>query len=221
MKIPAIAVTCLLCLISFQAHAQQGTLAVRSLALDAGGELPEVHLMGQNGHVPLEFSAVQPSASINAMTANPLPIYKKENDDAGNEAWIIAHRVNIPSGVNRILLLGWRSGDATRYIAIEDNFTNARFDDWLLINASNRPVALAVGEDARPVGIRPGSSIRHRFNVRHGQGTAVTALTPVEDKPTIFYSTYWPVRQDSRAVVLFAEDGDRILVRRISDRLAR
>lgn len=220
MKIVAITFAHVLCLLTFQAQAQQELLSVRSLALDPA-ELPELHLMGQSGHLPLEFSSVQPGEPIIVVDANPLPIYQRGTDEAGTETWTITARVNIPTGAKGILLLGWRSGEATRYIAVEDNFSNARFDDWLLINASNKPVAFAVGENARPVAIRPGSSIRQRFNVRHGEGTAVTALTPVEDKPTIFYSTYWPVRQDSRSVVLFAGDGDRILVRRISDRLAR
>lgn len=206
-------------LLATAAHAQQGMLSVRTMALQAG-DMPEVHLMGENGHLPVEFSAVQPGETMRALAANPLPLYHNRKDDAGNDAWVISQRVDIPTGAREILLLGWPSGDTTRYIAIKDNFSDARFNDWLLINASTRPVAFAAGDNATPIVIRPGSSSSHRFTLRADEGVAVRALTPVNDEPTVFFNTYWPVQNDRRTVVVFADDGERILVRRIADRLA-
>ncbi len=200
--------------------AQQSMISVRPMALQAG-EMPEIHLMGENGRQPVTFSAAQPGEPILARTATPLPLYESRTDPEGNREWVVSQRVRIPAGAREILLLGWPSGDGARYIAIADDFSQARFNDWLLINASSRSVAFAAGEEARPVVVRPGNSDTHRFNLRENEGVAVRAYTPVNDEPTVFYSTYWPVRQDRRSVILFADDGERILVRRIADRLAK
>ena len=47
----------------------------------------------------------------------------------------------------------------------------------------------------------------------------VRAYMSVNKKPAVFYSTYWPARKDRCTVIVFADDGERILVCRISDRL--
>jgi hypothetical protein len=198
-------------------HAQQ-TLTVRAMALRPG-DLPAVHLKGLKDHLPLEFSAVQPGEPVRALAANPLPLYHGKTDAKGNPSWVVAHQVTIPKGAKGILLLGWNDGAETRYSAIEDNFQGARYNDWLLINASSKPVAFSVGDDAKPVAVTAGTSITHHISARHGAGAPVTALTPIDGQTKVFYSTYWPVRQDRRTVVLFADDGQRILVRRIADLL--
>jgi len=198
----------------------QETIAVRTLALRAG-DMPEVHLRGVKDHVALEFSAVQPGQTLRALAANPLPLYRKETDSRGKEAWVVSHNVKIPAAAKGILLLALPDGDQSRFLAIKDDFAGARYNDWLLINASSKPVAFAVGEKAKPVLIASGTSTTHRVSAARGQGTAVLAQAPIDDKPTVFYSTYWPVYDDRRTVVLFADSGPKILVKRISDILAR
>ena len=47
----------------------------------------------------------------------------------------------------------------------------------------------------------------------------VPAQTPFDGEAKTFFSTYWPVYPDKRAVVLFVDDGKRIRVKRISDKL--
>ena len=198
----------------------QETIAVRTLALRTG-DMPDVHLRGVKEHVALEFSAIQPGEMLRAMAANPLPLYLREADSRGNEAWVVAHRVKIPAGAKGILLLAVPDGDQSRFLAINDDFAGARYNDWLLINASSKPIAFAVGEKAKPVLIASGTSVTHRVTVTRGQGTVVLAQAPIDDKPTVFYSTYWPVYDDRRTVVLFADSGPKILVKRISDMLKR
>lgn len=198
----------------------QETIAVRTLALGTG-EMPEVYMRGVKEHVALEFSTVQPGEMLRAMAASPLPLFLKETDARGNEAWIVAQNVNVPAGAKGILLLALPDGDQTRFLAIKDDFAGARYNDWLLINASSKPISFAVGEGAKPVLIASGSSTTHRVSAPAGQGTVVLAQAPIDDKPTVFYSTYWPVYDDRRTVVLFADSGPKILVKRISDILTR
>lgn len=204
--------------VSLSAAAME-TLAVRTLAL-RGGEMPELHLLGGKEHIAIEFSEVQPGPLMRVPAANPLPLYRSETKAGGGQAWVVARKIPVPAGAKGILLLAVPDGDNTRITAIKDEFGSARYNDWLLINVSSKPVAFAVGDKARPVLIASGTSATHRVSAPRGQGTTVLAQAPIDGKPTVFYSTYWPVREDRRSVVLFADDGPSILVKRIADTLA-
>lgn len=220
MKVSVLMLMMVVSLVAGPDTAQQAPmLSVRTMALQAG-VLPEIHMAGEHGYLPVTFSASQPGQTLSVRAANPLPLYQSQMDADGNPSWVVYQRVGIPAGAREILLLGWASGEGARYLAIEDNFSRARFNDWLLINASTRAVAFAAGEHARPVAIRAGASATHRLQLRGDEGVAVRAYLSVDEKPTVFYSTYWPVRREHRTVILFADDGDRVLVRRIADRLA-
>lgn len=194
-------------------------LGVRSLALRSG-DMPEVYLRGPKDHHLLEFSAVQPGVLVRALKANPLPLYRKEVSDEGEVTFTVASRVKLPAGAKGVLLMGWSAGKEAHYVAIEDDFGSARFNDWLLINTGRRPVAFTVGEKNKPVLIAPGGAVTHRVGAERGKGTAVLAQAPFRGKTRTFFSTYWPVYPDKRAVVLFVDDGDKIRVKRITDKLA-
>ncbi len=194
------------------------TLGVRTLAMRSG-EMPEVYIKGAKGHLPLKFSSVQPGEVVRGLNANPLPLYKKVEDDDGDVTFAVAQKLKLPAGAKGILLLGWTSGKEVRYVPINDNFASARFNDWLLINSGKRPVAFSVGENTRPVMVAPGASVTHRFRVEEGQGAAVMAQAPFRGKAKTFFSTYWPVHKGKRAVILFVDDGERIRVKRISDKI--
>jgi hypothetical protein len=181
--------------------------------------MPEVYLKGPDEYVALEFSAVQPAAAIRAVAVNPLPLYTSEMNDKGQQAFVAGHKVKIPAGSGGILLLGWTDGGQSRYVAIKDNFGSARYNDWLLINAASRPVAFMVGENAKAVVVKPGTSTTHRISARKGEGAAVLAQAPFDGEARTFFSTYWPVYDNRRSVVLFIDDGERIRVKRISDKV--
>lgn len=195
------------------------TIGVRSLALRSG-ELPEVYLKGAKDYLLLGFSSVQPGEVVRALRTSPLPLYRKVVDDEGTETFAVAHKIKVPSGARGILLLGWTSGKEVRFVPITDNFGSARYNDWLLINASQRPVAFYVGQKTKPVMIAPGASTTHRISVDQGKGAAVHAQAPFGGKTKTFFSTYWPVHGGKRTVVLFVDDGKKIRVKRISDKLA-
>lgn len=194
------------------------TIAIRTLAM-TDDDMPEVLVRSGKSHLPLIFSTIQPSEAVEAVSANPLPLYRSETDEKGNQVFVVSGRVKIPVGAKGILLLGWNSGGETSYVAIKDEFSSARYNDWLLINVSTRPVAFQVGEKSKPLLLKPGVSETHRISEEKGVGAAVFAQAPIDGKPKIFYSTYWPVYPDKRSVVLFVDDGRKIRVKRISDLL--
>lgn len=198
----------------------QETLAVRALALSAV-EMPDYHVMGTKEQLPVKFSDVQPGDIIRALAANPLPLYLKKTDAQGKVAWVAAEKVKIPAGSKGILLLAIPDGEQTRLLAIEDDFSGARYNDWLLINGSSKPIAFAVGKKEKPVLIAAGTSVTHRVSTPSNEGATVMAQAPIYDKPTVFLSTYWPVYDDRRTVVLFVDSGPKILVKRIADILKR
>jgi hypothetical protein len=195
------------------------TISVRTLALRAD-PLPEVYLQGPKGHHALSFSATQPDEAVQVVAANPLPLYTSGLDSEGKEAFVVAQTVKVPAGAKGILLLAWKSDEETRYVAINDDFATARFNDWLLINAGVKPIAFSVGENSQPAVIAPGAAMTHRIEADKGKGAAVLAQAPFKGKAKTFFSTYWPVHADKRTIVIFVDDGSKIRVKRISDKLA-
>jgi hypothetical protein len=208
-------------LLFFNANArgEDGTIAVRTLALRAD-EMPELFLHTGKEYLPLRFSAVQPTETLQVLAANPLPLYRSGTDANGKAGFIIAHRVKLPDRAAGILLLGWKQGEEPRFVPVKDEFAKAGYNDWLLINASQHPVAFKAGETATPLLLKPGVSVTHRIGAEKGEGIAVTAQAPLKGKVKTFFSTFWPVYADKRSLVVFVDDGTRILVKRISDSLA-
>ncbi len=198
----------------------QQTLAVRTLSL-RDGEMPQLYLRGVKEYHALEFSSVQPGEVMRALAANTLPLYRQETDSGGKQRWVAAQQIRIPAGAKGILILAIANGDKTLFTAIDDDFTSARHNDWLLINVSSKPITFLVGEKSKPVVIQPGASTKYRVSAPGGKGAAILAQAPIKGKPTVFYSTYWPVYSDRRSVILFADNGPKILVKRISDMLAQ
>jgi hypothetical protein len=193
-------------------------LAVRTLALRAE-RLPEVYVKAGESYAPLSFSDVQPGEMVSVLRADPLPLFKRLNGPAGEEIFALAQKVAVPAGAKGILLLGWISGDEAKYAAIADHFGNASFNDWLMINISRMPVAFKVGESLEPLVIPPGSSREMRVNAQKGKGVPVVAQAAIGGRPKTFFSTYWPVHPDKRTLILFFDDGTKIRVKRISDKL--
>lgn len=196
------------------------TIDVRTFALRAD-DMPEAYIKGPKDFIPLRFSSVQPGEVVRALAANPLPVYRTETDAKGKTAYVVSDQVNLPVGARGILLLGWSGGGKARYVAIEDDFAAANYNDWLLINTCSRPVAFKVGEKSKPILLKPGASATYRITVPKGEGATVVAQAQFDGKDKIFFSTYWPVYAEKRTVALFVDDGSKIILRRISDKLAK
>ena len=194
-------------------------IAIRTLGLRAD-EMPEVFVRTGKDYMPLPFSSVQPGETVMALATDPLTLHRSETGPDGKVGYPIAHRVKLPQQAAGILLLGWKNGDGARYVAIRDEFANARYNDWLLINASVHPVAFKSGNTGRPVPLKPGAAITHRIQAGKNEGVEIVAQAPLKGKIRTFYSTFWPVRADRRSVVVFVDDGEKIAVKNISDPLA-
>lgn len=195
------------------------TINVRALALRAG-ELPEVYLKVGEGYEELHFSAVQPSSTLRALSTDSLSLYKLEQDADGNEEYVIVDKLKVPASAKGVLLLGWKSEGDVRYLAIEDDFSAARFDDWLLINTSKKSVAFMVEKKGTPVTLKAGSTVTYRLNnVKEGKGASIMAQAMFDGEVKLFFSTYWALSPGKRSVVIFLDDGRKIRVKRISDKL--
>ena len=208
----------LLLLLSTVARSEE-QIAVRTLAMRAE-EMPELFIHTGKEYLPLAFSAVQPGDRVMASAANPLLLYRSEAGTGSEEGYVIAHRVKLPPQAAGILLLGWQDGQNGRFVAIADEFAKARYNDWLLINASRHPIAFKAGDTARPLLLKPGVSTTHRLAAAEGEGIEITAQASLKGMVRTFFSTFWPVYADKRSVVVFMDNDSRILVKRFSDALA-
>ncbi len=209
-----------LCALIPPAAAAEKTLGVRTLMLESG-ELPETYLKGAKGHLPVRFSNIQPSKPLRVLYKNPLPIFRTGTDPEGNEVFTEVGSAKLPPNARGILLLCWQSGDTTRFKAIRDDFDSARSGEWMLINATTKPIAFRIGKDTKAIRVAPGSSETHRISAKANKGAAVTAATPAGKEWKMFFSTYWPVYADKRCLVLFVADGEKIRVKRITDRIVK
>ncbi len=205
----------LVTLIVLPVSGQEKMLTVRTMSMSSS-DLPDIFIPGTKGFEEIEFSSIQPSSSSRVIARNPLPIFfslpeVKENikPDA---------LVKLPTGSKGILLLGWESGGAYKFVALPDDMTDgAGPDRWLLVNATTEDLAFQLGANTKPTVIKPGTSKTHKVSVKLGEGAAATAARIIDEKPVIIFSTYWEVYEEQRCVIIFAPDGKHIRVRQIAD----
>lgn len=200
------------------AHGQsEGRFPLRVMALSESG-LPEVYVKAGANYVPLEFSATQPSLAIQASYANPLPLYRLQDTPEGRKDYAVTAKVALPESGKGILLLGWGTSEKASYLPISDDFSGSSSADWLVINATNKPLAMQLGKGTSFVKLPPSGATPFRVMAEQNQGAAVVIAEPLAgDRWKTFYSTYWPIYPDRRCLVLFVNTGDKIKVKKISD----
>ena len=201
------------------AHGQK--ISVRTLAMTSK-EMPEFYFRTDDKEEPLavvEWPTRQPSERVVALRDGSLPLYTRELDDEGKESLSVAKTIKIPNGASQILLFGWSDGEKTRYHAIEDDILGAKFNDWMLINFSSKDIAFRVGDESLPVKINSGASKLYRIAVPKNKGATVVGQAPIKDEVKTFYSTYLPVKEGQRTLMIFADDGKKIRTKRIVDTL--
>ena len=207
----------LLC--SEPALAQIRQIGVRGLALERADPLPERYIKVKDGYELIQFLYSQPVQLIIAYTESALPLFEKKKNDEGEEAYEIAEKVSVPASAKGILLLGWKGEEGPRYLAIDDNFPAAKYNNWLMINAASKPVAFRIGKENKPFIVKASSAENYKVNVPEGRGAAVLGQAEMEGEAKTFYSTYWPIREKERSIVIFFEREDRMRLRKISDSL--
>jgi hypothetical protein len=192
------------------------TAFVRALRIDNAP--PRVlHFAGAKGMLPLRMSNVQPSPSLEVAYANPLPVFHNPPPANPQTPYVPDALVPLPAGAREILLLGTGDVDRPTYLAIPDPIASGESRDWLLVNATASPIVLRVGQETSPVLIQAGTQSSYRIPELEHTGAAISAAANVEGQAKVFFSTYWPIHPDKRCLVIFAQDGEKIRVRRITD----
>ena len=205
-----------------------GTLAarelnVRTLALVKGENLPERYVKVAEKYVALSFSYIQPSEVIETLAGEAsLSLYEQVTDPEGEVSYKIAKAIKLPAGAKGVLLLGWKGVKDTRYLAIDDDFLSAKYDNWLLVNTASKELAFRIGDDNKPIKIKANGVTNYKLTAREGTGVSVVGRAKWGEKMKTFYSTYWPVRAGERGIVIFFyHKGDRIALRKITDILLK
>ncbi|WFB34778.1 hypothetical protein P3T73_11465 [Kiritimatiellota bacterium B12222] len=197
---------------------EPATLHLRVLMFNHGG--PEhIYTYGVDELETIRLSSVQPSPPVEVKANNPLPLYYTAPDPESETVPRPHAGVKIPAGIQHVLILGKVQNDKVSWVAIPDNLPLADSRDWQMINASPVPIVIRIGEESEAILLKPGSQKVYKLNVKPGEGAAVTAARWVDGEPEIFYSTYWPVKENQRGLVLFLSEGGGVQVKRISERL--
>jgi len=133
-----------------------------------------------------------------------------------NTEYVVAELVNLSPNTTSVLLLCWSTQeDSLRYYAINDSILDADYNSWLMVNTSSKAVGLRVGEDAKPIFLKPGSIEKHKVGAKKNVGVPVLGRSEFNGNIKTFYSTYWQIRDNERSIVIFVERGKKIKVMRI------
>ncbi|MCC5849078.1 MAG: hypothetical protein JJU29_13410 [Verrucomicrobia bacterium] len=199
-------------------QAAEETVSVRAFTL-SGSESPVLSLWNGETFQTVRASNVQPSPAYQVAMANPLPVYLDPQPGPEGEPPQPAAMVPLPEGATHILLLV--TGNENQIVAMTDDLHAADARDWLFFNLTASTIAFQIGEDTEPILIEPRSRFSRRMDAGSVRSQPVMAAARIQGEVQTFYSTFWPIRDDRRTMVMFVPAGeDRIQLRRIVERLA-
>lgn len=202
------------------AFSQTGKIDFRTLGL-ANSKMPELWAVEAGKAVPLAFSSAQPSAPLKADKTNPLKIFMGPLDDKGKPMDTSPILVNLPAA-SSILLLGWMEDEKPAFLAIEDAFATAKYDDWLVINHSNRPLTVQVGDTSPAFPLEANSHKTFKCTSPVSGGAAATVSTKQDDGSLKkVYSSFLPIFTDQRGMIVVTQVGERVRVKYIADQITR
>jgi hypothetical protein len=201
------------------ASSQEQKINFRTLAL-IESKFPELWVLESAKAVPITIPDAQPSTPFKADRTSPFGIYKGPLDDKGKPLDTTPTLVSLPAS-SSILLLGWMNGEKPGFLAIEDPFSTMKKDDWLVINSSKSQLAIQIGETAKPVEVNANGHQTIKSNAPSGTGAAVTiAAKQADGSWKAVYSSYWPIYDDKRGLVLVVQNGAHFNVNYITDQIA-
>jgi hypothetical protein len=201
------------------AYSQTEKLNFRTLALN-NSKFPELWVAASGKAVPLAFSSAQPSAALKADKTSPFKIFKGPLDDKGKPTDTSPTLVELPASPS-ILLLGWIEDEKPGFLAVADPFTTAKSDDWLVINATKKPLTIQIGATATALTVEANSQHAFKCTAAVGEGAAATVTSQQADGSwKTIYTSSWPVYADQRGLVLVVQNGERITVNYIADQIA-
>lgn len=187
------------------------TVSLRALALVPDLEI-DLFVRSDDGFERLVFSHYQPSKALLATSAPGgarLPLYGEVPVEGGGMEYAVSREVALPERSAQVLLLAARRGDEVALVAVKDNL-GADERDWLLVNATRRPIAFQLGGETQPQPIPPGESVFYQVEVPTGKGAAVRVAAFMDEGWERFYSTFWPVYEGQRGLIIFMPDGEQI-----------
>ncbi|HKK19094.1 MAG TPA: hypothetical protein VJ952_10480 [Opitutales bacterium] len=195
-------------------------IGVRTLVLGDVPEMPERYLRTEEGYELVEFSKRQPSKLIHAYRSEGLTLFAKSSA-GGKDIYRAVDQAGLPAGAKSILLLCWDHDAELKYLAIDDNILEAKYDNWLMINTTGKAIGFRIGEDEKPFFIKPNSIQNCRIASQQGVGVGVEGRAEWDGEVKKFYSTYWPVREGQRSIVIFYQRGNSVKIKKISDHLLK
>lgn len=192
----------------------------RTLAMESGLEGELYFKNGSNFKLlPLPNSRPSESGVADRDSNGSLLLFKELQNDEGEIEYIPDVSVSIPKGSRQVLILAAKQNDKINAIAVNDNL-NANERDWLMINVTDVPLALQLGHGEKPVPIPPGQSVFYEAKVKTGSGAAVKVAAYKEEGWKRVYSTFWPIYEGQRGLIICIQDGDSIRVKYISEKVS-
>lgn len=202
------------------AWAQGTALSLRTMQL-GGDDMPEAWVRSAEKDkkvVQLTWQESQPTLPIKVLHDGQLKLFKYTTNEDGETVPEITDVIKLPSSAKEVLLLAWCKDGKAKYVAIKDQFLNAKFNDWIAINTSSNPVALKAGDKSNAVKVGAGQSVLFSPDIREGKGVKMLAQTQREGELKTFLSSYWPAFAKQRTMIIFYDDGEKMRARRIGDR---
>jgi hypothetical protein len=201
------------------AFSQGGGITFRTLGISSS-KFPELWVIDSGKPVAIAFSSKQPSLPLKADRISPLPIFKGPLNATGKPSDTTPSKVPLPAS-SSLLLLGWMDGEKPGFLAIDDPFSTAKSDDWLVINPSQSEVAIQIGATAKPIPIKANSNQAIKNTAPAGVGAAVTIAAKQPDGSwKAIYSAYWPIHANRRGLVVVSQRGERFHVNYLPEKLA-
>lgn len=190
------------------------TIKIRVLALDKHID-QKFYFFDGNDYFSPRFSQQGPSIKAFPVTVFDdwqLPIYKKKETDEGEVYYQVYLRIVLPAGSKQVLIISSKLDNVVSMVAVEDNFSqNDR--DWLLINTTAVPLAFRMGNESRPLPLPPNESVPFQIEVEAGKGAVVRIAAYNDPGWKLIYSTFWPVYEGQRGLIVFMQSGERVVVR--------
>ncbi|HKK17225.1 MAG TPA: hypothetical protein VJ952_00980 [Opitutales bacterium] len=188
------------------------TIQFRALALEKNLNA-ELYYKDGSDYILLPLSHYRPSTQSTAACddTGKLLLFEKLETEGGKVVFQQKVKVAVPNLSKQVLLLAGNHDDKTRVIAVEDNLSGDD-KDWLFINTTKSPMAFQIGDANKPFPLPPWQSVPKRVQVDSGKGAAIRVAAFQKEEWKRVYSTYWPIYDGQRALVICVTRGNKTQV---------
>ena len=189
------------------------TVNFRTLALEAGVEA-DLYYRFEEEFEPFTFSHYRPSVLQTGRCDREgnLILFEKFTTAEGGDQYRLFRKVRIPKDSETALILVMQKKDDLILSAIQDNLSEDD-KDWLFMNITPSPLIIQLGNEGKPFTVSPGQTLPYRIDFQPGKGVPVRIVRRSEEQWERVYSTFWPIYEGQRTLVICVQNGDRIVVR--------